>query len=57
MSGSRAVQLSVGYVAAINVGSAAVFYYDKQSARQGQWRVSEATLCTTALLGGWVGGL
>ena len=57
MSGSRAGQLLVGYLAAINLGSAAIFYYDKESARHGQWRVSEATLCTTALLGGWVGGL
>ena len=57
MSGSRAGQLLAGYLAAINLGSAAIFYYDKESARHGQWRVSEATLCTTALLGGWVGGL
>lgn len=57
INGSRVGQILVGYLAAMNVGSAAVFYHDKQSALRGHWRVSEVTLCTTALLGGWVGGL
>ena len=44
------------YAAGVNVGSAGLFYYDKEQAKARQWRVPEATLCASALAGGWVGG-
>jgi uncharacterized membrane protein YsdA (DUF1294 family) len=45
------------YLSAVNVGSVALFGYDKIQAINGGWRVSEAHLCRSALLGGWLGGL
>jgi len=48
--------LWIGYAVLANVGTAGLFYYDKQQAIQGGWRVRESTLQMTALIGGWVGG-
>jgi len=45
------------YVGGISTGSAGLFFYDKQCAEARQWRVPEATLCLTALSGGWIGGM
>ena len=45
------------YVGAVNAGSAGLFFYDKECAKARQWRVPEATLCMTALAGGWLGGM
>mmetsp|Transcript_9876 Transcript_9876/g.23730 ORF Transcript_9876/g.23730 Transcript_9876/m.23730 type:complete len:109 (+) Transcript_9876:42-368(+) len=42
--------------AGINGGTAALFWYDKRQAREKKWRVTEAALCATALVGGWPGG-
>ena len=41
----------------VNTGSAGLFFYDKKCAEARQWRVPEATLCLTALAGGWMGGM
>jgi uncharacterized membrane protein YsdA (DUF1294 family) len=43
--------------AGVNAGAAATFWYDKECAKQKQWRVSENALCMTALAGGWIGGM
>lgn len=45
------------YLSAVNAGSAGLFAYDKFQASRGGWRVPERQLCTTALAGGWAGGL
>ncbi|KAF2071213.1 hypothetical protein CYY_007465 [Polysphondylium violaceum] len=50
-------RLLIGYGAAVNVGAAGLFYYDKQQAIAHKWRVRESTLQLTALFGGWIGGL
>jgi uncharacterized membrane protein YsdA (DUF1294 family) len=41
------------YLGTVNVGAAALIGYDKMQAQSGGWRVSEADLCKSALLGGW----
>lgn len=43
------------YLAVINVIGYAVMGIDKQRAIRGAWRISEASLFTTALLGGALG--
>lgn len=49
------------YLAAVNVLAFVLYGVDKFKARQGRWRISEATLLLTAVLGGalgaWVGML
>lgn len=50
-------QVVLAYVSAVNIGSVGIFYYDKWQAWNGGKRVSEKTLCGTALYGGWIGGL
>lgn len=45
------------YLGAVNLGAAGLFGYDKLQAERGAWRVSEHTLCQSATLGGWAGGL
>lgn len=47
---------SLLYLGAVNAGSAVLFGYDKIQAQNGGWRVREADLCKSALLGGWIGG-
>ncbi|DBA70290.1 hypothetical protein WJX79_002552 [Trebouxia sp. C0005] len=54
--GKAATALGV-YVVGVNTGSAGLFFYDKKCAEARQWRVPEATLCLTALAGGWMGGM
>eukprot|EP01027_Heterolobosea_sp_BB2_P011148 GEZU01016254.1.p1 GENE.GEZU01016254.1~~GEZU01016254.1.p1 ORF type:complete len:118 (-),score=10.15 GEZU01016254.1:831-1184(-) len=44
------------YFVLVNAGSAALFWYDKQQAINGGWRVRERDLQLTALAGGWIGG-
>ena len=39
------------------MGSAGIFFYDKKCAEAKQWRVPEATLCASAMAGGWLGGM
>lgn len=43
------------YLIAINVVTFLIYGLDKQKAKKGQWRISEATLLTLAALGGSVG--
>lgn len=45
------------YLGAVNLGTAALFAYDKHQATQHSRRVSEKTLCQTATFGGWPAGL
>jgi uncharacterized membrane protein YsdA (DUF1294 family) len=45
------------YVVAINAIAAWLFWFDKQQAVKHQWRVSERRLHSTALAGGWIGGI
>jgi uncharacterized membrane protein YsdA (DUF1294 family) len=54
---SKAALGTVYYLSAVNIGSVALFGYDKFQAQNGGWRVSEKHLCQSALLGGWIGGL
>ena len=50
-----------GWVAALYVGAsvvcALVYAIDKSAAKAGRWRVSESTLHTLSLVGGWPGAL
>ncbi|KAK9814634.1 hypothetical protein WJX72_009080 [[Myrmecia] bisecta] len=55
--GSKAATAAGVYLAAVNAGAAGLFWYDKKCAQMKQWRVPEATLCATALAGGWPGGM
>lgn len=43
------------YLALINSFGILIMYLDKQKAKKGQWRISEATLFSTAILLGSVG--
>ncbi|MEM1097764.1 MAG: DUF1294 domain-containing protein [Planctomycetota bacterium] len=49
--------LYVAWVAACSAASAVLIAWDKRQARLNRWRVSEATLHATELLGGWPGSL
>lgn len=53
------IELLLLYLAAVNVLAFVLYGVDKFKARQGRWRISEATLLLTAVLGGalgaWVG--
>lgn len=55
------IELLLLYLAAVNVLAFMLYGVDKFKARQGRWRISEATLLLTAVLGGalgaWVGML
>jgi uncharacterized membrane protein YsdA (DUF1294 family)/cold shock CspA family protein len=50
-----------GWVTALYLGSSAITYLayatDKSAAAAGRWRVSESTLLTLGLLGGWPGAI
>jgi uncharacterized membrane protein YsdA (DUF1294 family) len=48
--------VSAVYVLGVNAGSAGLFAYDKWCAQNKRWRVPEATLCMSAVAGGWIGG-
>lgn len=48
---------AVVYLGAVNVGSFGLFGYDKWQAERKRWRISEESLCQSALFGGWIGGL
>ncbi len=41
----------------INLVSLALFYTDKQRAIKHKWRISEATLFTSAIIGGSIGAI
>lgn len=44
-------------VGLINLTTFMVFWWDKQAAREGSWRVRESTLLSLALIGGSVGAV
>ncbi len=48
---------TIFYLGSVNVGSVALFGYDKMQAKRGEQRVSEKALCRSATFGGWAGGL
>ncbi|WP_278321657.1 DUF1294 domain-containing protein [Clostridium massiliamazoniense] len=43
------------YLILINLIGFFIMYYDKKKAIKGQWRISEATLITIAIIGGSIG--
>ena len=45
------------YLIVINILTFAVYGVDKWKARQGSWRISEATLLMLAVIGGTIGAL
>ena len=45
------------YLAIINAAAFLLMLIDKQKARKNKWRIPEATLIMSAVLGGSVGGL
>eukprot|EP00435_Cladocopium_sp_Y103_P040240 s4167_g10.t3 len=49
-------QRAAGALLSVNGGTAGLFWYDKRQAEAKKWRISERTLCVTALLGGWPAG-
>lgn len=54
---SRLLIPILGYFGVVNVGAFGLFWYDKNQAQTGGWRVPEKTLQLSALLGGWIGGM
>ena len=53
----RMTQTIVYYLIALNIVTFFVYGIDKWKAKQGSWRISEATLLTLAVLGGSIGAL
>ena len=47
----------ISYLVIINITSYAMMGIDKQKAKKGAWRISEATLFMTAILGGSIGSI
>ena len=45
------------YLLVINILTFAVYGIDKRKAKQGSWRISEATLLRLAVIGGTIGAL
>ncbi len=45
------------YLLVINILTFAVYGIDKRKAKQGSWRISEATLLMLAVMGGTIGAL
>ena len=45
------------YLIVINILTFAVYGIDKRKAKQGSWRISEATLLMIAVIGGTIGAL
>lgn len=51
------IQAIIYYLLGINLLTFLLYGIDKGKARQGKWRIPEATLLTLAVLGGSVGAL
>ncbi len=45
------------YLVLVNALALALMHIDKEKARRGAWRISEATLIGTAVLGGSIGAI
>lgn len=45
----------IGYVSTVNIVGFALMGIDKSRARKGAWRISEASLFLTAIVGGSIG--
>jgi uncharacterized membrane protein YsdA (DUF1294 family) len=54
---SRVIELVLAAYVTMSVLAFAVYAADKRRAARGQWRISEATLHTIELLGGWPGAI
>ena len=50
-------QIIVYYLIALNIVTFFVYGIDKWKAKQGSWRISEATLLILAVIGGSIGAL
>ncbi len=48
---------AVAWLAAVNVGTAFLFWSDKRRAHSSEWRISEKALLLFSFLGGWPAGL
>ena len=51
------MNLTAGYLLAINVVAFAAYGIDKYKAKNDLWRIPEATLLTLAIIGGSIGAL
>ena len=50
-------QILLAYLVLINAAAFLLMLIDKQKARRGAWRIPEATLIGTAILGGGIGAI
>ncbi len=57
MSDLTLVGVITGYLAVVNLWSAALVWWDKRHARLGRKRIRERTLYLSALFGGFPGGI
>lgn len=51
------IRVALAVYAVMSAATFAAFAIDKRAARRGAWRISERTLHTMELLGGWPGAL
>lgn len=51
------LKIFVTYLVLVNAAGFILMLVDKQKARKGAWRISEATLFGTALIGGSIGAI
>ena len=51
------LKIFVTYLVLVNAAGFILMLVDKQKARKGAWRISEATLLGTALIGGSIGSI
>ena len=56
-SGIEITEALLYYLIAINIVTFLVYGIDKWKAKQGSWRISEATLLILAVIGGSIGAL
>lgn len=56
LAGGIAVKVVLVWCLLLSATSYFVYWWDKQAARHGRWRVAETTLHVIDFLGGWPGG-